>query len=162
MTQEQYDQQKRECWEEFIGNDGFPTETMRQCFNCAFDRAYTLGKEDISAKPTESKSIQLSDVKAKIDARMDSHTDEEVYECLKKYGAVEDVDTVIQGWVARDKEGDIFLYKHQPKRIYDGEYSRWEEDIICTHSLPCELFPNLTWDSDPLPVEIIIKRKKNG
>lgn len=30
------------------------------------------------------------------------------------------------------------------------------------HSLPIDSFPDLTWESEPEPVEIIIKRKKNG
>lgn len=55
---------------------------------------FALGKQEVSAKPAESKSMQLSDVKAKIDAWMENHTDEEVYECLKKYGAVKDEDTI--------------------------------------------------------------------
>ncbi len=49
MNNQDYKQKKRECWKEFIGNDGFPTETMRQCFNYAFDRAYALGKQEKDA-----------------------------------------------------------------------------------------------------------------
>ncbi len=69
---------------------------------------------------------------------------------------------MIQGWVARDKECDIFLYEHEPKRIYDDEYSRWEEDVVCTQPLPRELFPDLTWGSHTIEVEIQIKRKKKN
>lgn len=71
-----------------------------------------------------------------------------------------DAGTAISGWACRNKEGDIFLYKHEPKRIYDGEYSRWEEDVVCTQPLPHELFPDLAWESDPIKVSISIKRKK--
>lgn len=127
MTRQEYKQKKRECWEDFwkfFQDKGNAPNLdiqaiMFNTFMLAFDRAYSLGKQ-------------------------------------------EDADTVISGWVARDKEGDIFMYEHQPKRIYDGEYSRWEEDVVCTQPLPCELFPDLTWDSEPQEVEIIIKRKKNG
>lgn len=45
MTQHEYEQKKRECWEEFIGNDGIPTERLRACLDFAFDRAYALGKQ---------------------------------------------------------------------------------------------------------------------
>lgn len=48
MNNQEYEQRKQECWEEFVGSDGFPTETMLQCFNYAFDRAYSLGKHDLS------------------------------------------------------------------------------------------------------------------
>jgi len=120
----------------------------------------TLGKQDDSTKPTESKSMQLSDVKQKIDAWMENHTDEEVYECLKKYGAVEDVDTVIQGWVARDKNGDLVCCAGS-KPFKEEKIPFWRVDfrnfIEC---IPNDLFPDLTWDSDPIEVEIIIKRKK--
>lgn len=50
MNNQDYENKKRECWEEFIGNDGFHTETMRQCFNYAFDRAYALGKQEKDAE----------------------------------------------------------------------------------------------------------------
>lgn len=67
-----------------------------------------------------------------------------------------DEDTVIQGWVARDKDGDVFLYQNEPDRneiVWDGYMMR---------SLPIDSFPDLTWESDPEQVEIILKRKKNG
>jgi hypothetical protein len=113
MNNQDYKQKKRECWEEFIGNDGFPTETMRQCFNYAFDRAYALGKQEKNSE-----------------------------------------ETVIKGWVARDFDGDVFLYQNEP----DRNEIAWNGYMM--HSLPVDSFPDLTWDSDPEPVEIIIKRKK--
>lgn len=66
-----------------------------------------------------------------------------------------DADTVIQGWVARDKDGDVFLYQNEPDRneiAWDGYMMR---------SLPIDSFPDLTWESDPEPVEITIKRKNH-
>lgn len=65
-----------------------------------------------------------------------------------------DADTVIQGWVARDFDGDVFLYQNEP----DRNEIAWNGYMM--HSLPVDSFPDLTWDSDPEPVEIIIKRKK--
>lgn len=75
---------------------------------------------------------------------------------LKGEPMVEPVaDTVIQGWVARDKGRFLGLYPWQPKR---GDMA-W----LCGSclALPINTFPDLTWESDPEPVEIIIKRKKN-
>lgn len=66
-----------------------------------------------------------------------------------------DADTVIQGWVARDEDGNLFMYSTNPERIetmWMGEAANFD--------LRNYLFPDLTWESDPLPVEIIIKRKK--
>lgn len=121
----------------------------------------TLGKQDDSTKPTESKSMQLSDVKAKIDAWMVDHTDEEVYEALKKYGAIEDVEeAMIQGWVARDMNGDLVCCAGS-KPFKEEKMPFWRVDfrnfIEC---IPNDLFPDLTWDNDPIEVELIIKRKK--
>ena len=53
-------------------------------------------------------------------------------------------DTVIQGWVCRDKKDNVlYLHTEEPYLLLDKS-----------------LFPNLTWESDPIEVEIIIKRKK--
>lgn len=75
-----------------------------------------------------------------------------------------DADTVIQGWVCRDKywqkdifPSDLFLAMEKPKR--NEEWKTWT-DMGAYIPLNTELFPDLTWDSDPEPVEIIIKRKK--
>lgn len=113
MTPQEYEQKKRECWEEFIGTDGFPTETMRQCFNFAFDRAYKLGKQE------------------------------------------RDAGTVIQGWVARDKDGRIFAYTNKPVRDYSLQ--EWESDFVS--EINGKSFPDLTWDDEPIKVSISIKRE---
>lgn len=66
-----------------------------------------------------------------------------------------DSDAVISGWVARDEDGNLFMYSTNPERIetmWMGEAANFD--------LRNYLFPDLTWESDPLPVEIILKRKK--
>lgn len=75
-----------------------------------------------------------------------------------------DPDAVISGWVCRDKEwnkniftSDLFLAMEKPKR--DEGMGIWY-DLGKYIPLNTELFPDLTWDDDPLEVEIIIKRKK--
>lgn len=85
-----------------------------------------------------------------------SFTFDRAYALGKQFGNSEqvDADTVIQGWVARDFDGDVFLYQNEPER---NEIA-WNGYMM--HSLPVDSFPDLTWDSDPEPVEIIIKRKK--
>lgn len=66
-------------------------------------------------------------------------------------------DTVIQGWVAVDDDGDLFLYRTKPAR--DEVSGMWMSGE-CPLDVGINLFPDLTWDSDPEEVEIIIKRKK--
>lgn len=68
-----------------------------------------------------------------------------------------DTGTVIQGWVAADDDGDLFLYRTKPAR---DEVSGMWMSHECPLDVGINLFPNLTWESDPEPVEIIIKRKK--
>lgn len=68
-------------------------------------------------------------------------------------------DTVIQGWVARDEDENLFMYQTKPERdettqMWMGGYADFD--------LRNALFPDLTWESEPELVEIIIKRKKNG
>lgn len=70
-----------------------------------------------------------------------------------------DADTVIQGWVARDNNGKLYIYSDKPERYNKG--LRW---VMGCAFLPLSsgLFPDLTWESDPIEVELTIKRKKNG
>ena len=75
---------------------------------------------------------------------------------------VDSEDTVIQGYVARDEDGRIYLYEDEPKRENGKPYgkpSEWVSENIMT-KLSVASFPDLTWESEPTRVEIIIKRKK--
>lgn len=72
--------------------------------------------------------------------------------------------TVIQGWVARDGGGPndlgLRVYSVKPKRM-EG-LKRWNGRGEKTTLIDCRLFPDLTWDSEPIEVEIIFKRKKTN
>lgn len=71
-------------------------------------------------------------------------------------------DIVISGWVCRDKvrnepfTSDLFIVLEKPTRV--EEWGKWCDcgDYI---ELDSNLFPDLTWESEPLEVEIIIKRR---
>lgn len=72
-------------------------------------------------------------------------------------------DTVIKGWVCRDNgerwhERELHLFTNKPER------RKLMGDWIGRPSmtLGSNLFPDLTWNDDPIEVEIILKRKKNG
>lgn len=122
MTQLEYEQKQRECWEEFSRN--IPAYDLSYCyriFGIVFDRAFAFGKK-----------IGNSDF-----------SDAE--------------DTVISGWVAKDEDGHLFMYSTKPERdealqVWIGRYADFD--------LRDYLFPDLTWDSEPEEVELIIKRKK--
>ena len=78
---------------------------------------------------------------------------------------VDSEDTVIQGWVCRDKKDNALnLHVEKPYRAHSGydindEPDWWESDCASFIPLDKDLFPDLTWESEPEEVEIIIKRK---
>ena len=55
-------------------------------------------------------------------------------------------------WVARDKSGELFAYDSKPKReCYLGF---WYSDLNCVGSISRAYFPDLTWEDEPLEVEL--------
>lgn len=76
-------------------------------------------------------------------------------------------ETVIQGWVARDRYNDLFLYTEKPHRIncgavFGNHTDAWSCDNLSFFPLDNGLFQDLTWESNPIEVELTIKRKNNG
>lgn len=70
---------------------------------------------------------------------------------------VEEAEEVtIDGWVARDKDGEIYLHRSKPKRAIN----LWYNELPETVALPRTSFPSLAWESEPLEVTITIKPKK--
>ena len=122
MNNQEYEQKKRECWEEYCQTHPLcNTPVMRLNFDWTFDRAYALGKREKDAE-----------------------------------------EIMISGWVARDSDGTLTLFEVKPERV---RYIRSNKGLWMAKymtDLISELFPDLTWESDPEPIEIIIKRKKNG
>lgn len=65
----------------------------------------------------------------------------------------------IKGWVARDECGLLF-YRKKPYR-YDGIfYSHWTDEYGPNSEIPLDdsLFPELTWEDEPIEVELIIRK----
>lgn len=145
MTQQEYDQKKRKCWEEYCQQYGHTYG--RIAFDFAFDRAYALGKQ-------EKDGIDLK----KLNEMLDDTLKKETKESLNQWLSEKNADTVIQGWVARNEDGELYIYSKKPNRT---QWLRWAEGSNFLPLLP-DLFPDLTWEDDPQEVEIIIKRKKNG
>lgn len=127
MNNQDYEQKKRECWEEFKrtnldGEVQWQPVSRYDVFCAAFDRAFALGKQEKDAE-----------------------------------------DTVISGWVARDEVAiRPTLYTSKPLRQKKGfENGYWSYGMQIGLSLDPSLFPDITWESDPEPVEITIKRKNH-
>lgn len=76
-----------------------------------------------------------------------------------------DTGHVINGWVARDRYNDLFLYTEEPHRIncgalFGNHTDSWSCDNLSFFPLDNGLFPDLTWSDEPTEVELTIKRKK--
>lgn len=182
MNKQEYDQQKRECWEEFCQH----IVDEEEAFYNMFDRAYALSreKETITQEGIEKAAIEYvltrqqarHNAKKEEDATMrdfdktikawDAYDMEQAFESganLFLGKQEKDADTVIQGWVCRDKvrnepfTSDLFIVLEKPTRV--EEWGKWCDcgDYI---ELDSTLFPDLTWDDEPEQIEIILKRKK--
>ena len=119
MTQTEYEQKKRECWEEFCESD--KPYDVEPAFDFAFDRAYALGKQE---SKQESKQ-----------------------------------ETVIQGWVARDEDGDLYIYRSKPFREGSSSADGFWSAYGASSALDNALFPSITWKSEALEVDITITPK---
>lgn len=76
-------------------------------------------------------------------------------------------EATISGWIVRDKQNitsilahrgsKLYLCQEKPKRI--DSMGIWDKDSEY-YRIPDDLFPNITFESDPLEVKITIKSKK--
>ena len=77
--------------------------------------------------------------------------------CIAEKSKVESVEEVtIDGWVARDSNGTLWICSEEPQRYSDWWIIDTNEEYT-KKELPSYLFPSLTWESDPLEVTITIK-----
>lgn len=135
MNNQEYEQKRRECWEEYLN-----TETPQLA---AWNKGHA--KEAFDSAFDHAYALGKQETKQKIKQETDAE------------------DTVIQGWVARDKNGLLSLFRlYRPERGYDynGDFGEWGTSIGYQMTIPNRLFPDLKWSDEPQEVEIIIKRKK--
>ena len=60
MTQPEYDQTKRKCWEQFCKDNGIDQEvniSIFVAFDQIFDRAYSLGKQEKDAEDNRTLKV---------------------------------------------------------------------------------------------------------
>lgn len=62
-------------------------------------------------------------------------------------------------WVARDEDGVLHLFKEKPFRFMKSYPGIWDTNDVPEHKmiLDSSLFPNVTWNSGPLEVEMSAK-----
>ena len=67
---------------------------------------------------------------------------------------------VIEGWIARDKDGALFVHQKQPKRYNDNidqlHYWTYGGERFRTTKFD-RMFPDLKWEDEPRKVEITIE-----
>ncbi len=143
-------------------------------YNLVEKSAYDLGKqkETITQEEIENEAVDYAfgENKKRPDARPDTAPEyacEDLIDAFKvganfALGKQEkDADTVIQGWLVRDKDGTLNLFYGSDKPIKRGQDEYWSVVAGAVFEyLPIEMFPDLTWDDDPQEVKIIIKKKK--
>ena len=58
-------------------------------------------------------------------------------------------------YLARDKNGDLYLFSERPRR---GSECWWAESGVDGTYLKLDksLHPELSWDSDPLPASLVV------
>ena len=63
----------------------------------------------------------------------------------------------VHGWIARDKDGLLGFYSDKPQRFDD---KAWWCDPGCYTALALhpDSYPEITWESEPLEVELIIRK----
>lgn len=67
-------------------------------------------------------------------------------------------------WIARDKDGQLTLFTNKPHRCtavgWDNE--SWDVESMDEFTdmmiLNLDLFPNLTWEDEPIEIELTLKK----
>jgi len=64
----------------------------------------------------------------------------------------------IKGWVARFKNGHLWLFSKKPQRICI-HFDRWYwGNGDAEKQLPNDMFPDLKWEDEPIEVELLIRK----
>ena len=73
---------------------------------------------------------------------------------------VEAEEVTIDGWVARNKDNSLYLFKAEP--WYNSPRGYWDDHLmsIGCFSIPSESFPHITFDNSPIEITLTLKPKK--
>lgn len=63
-------------------------------------------------------------------------------------------------YVARDKDGTLWLYSEKPHR--EENYGVWYSDRVNIMEINSEEFPQLKWEDEPIEVKLIISHETNN
>ena len=63
----------------------------------------------------------------------------------------------IKGWVAaRDQDETLHVFQVEPRKI--GDEGRWWDRDYMSIEISKDAFPELTWEDEPIEVELTIKK----
>ncbi len=65
----------------------------------------------------------------------------------------------ITGWIARDEDGDLYIYRSKPFREVSSSAGGFWSAYGASSALDNALFPSVTWKSEALEVDITITPK---
>ena len=63
----------------------------------------------------------------------------------------------VHGWIARDKDGLLGFYSDKPEKL-DKRAWWFVPGCYSALALPPESYPEITWESEPFEVELIIRK----
>ena len=76
------------------------------------------------------------------------------------FNVEETEEVTIDGWVARNKDNSLYLFKAEP--WYNSPRGYWDDHLmsIGCFSIPSESFPHITFDNSPIEITLTLKPKK--
>ncbi|WP_305156223.1 hypothetical protein [uncultured Muribaculum sp.] len=82
------------------------------------------------------------------------------HDIVKKSKMEEAEEVTIDGWVARNKDNSLYLFKAEP--WYNSPRGYWDDHLmsIGCFSIPSESFPHITFDNSPIEITLTLKPKK--
>lgn len=148
MTQQEYDQNKRECWEEFLQKHEISTAdgVTADAFIMAFDRAYALGKQKETVTQEEIEKVAKEYVLTRQQARHNAKREEDA--------TLRDFDKTIKAWDAFDMEqayedGANFALGKQEKDADTITIDKEKYDKLCKY---CRYVANWAHDLTACPI----------
>ena len=108
----------------------------------------------IAKRKSDGKQIEVREWRGASDVVYSTLDMNEFYQESEIDFNIDAEDTVISGWVARDGSGSLNVFDEEP--IRDEELEMWS-DGSDHFGLPYSSFPDLTWESEPKKVRLIIE-----
>ena len=64
----------------------------------------------------------------------------------------------LKGWLTRDADGELYFYENKPQRALDAFWLGSPREVFISLGESYDGFPEITWESDPVGVELEIRK----